>query len=243
MVIIMRKILSLCLVVVLSFSLTGCISRYFFKQRPDNSTQPDDYVSSEVSNFADTSQKTESVEETPVKPVVPVIETVTVPDVYNFTATTAQNELYSAGLTPTIVYENSNNVPANYVIRTYPARSVTVKKGSAVTIYVSKGLAGLNTTISHSYDGMLAAKLKLSPDFTFEMTANLYEGYGTITGTYTINADKTLTCVVKDKDFWGFIGDDLSGFKLTPQGNGSYVIKFDNVEYVGALPDNSVLTK
>lgn len=67
----------------------------------------------------------------------------------------------------------------------------------------------------HSYllENDMYAKITFYPDGTFSMVANLYEGLGAVSGTYTV-LDDHLECQVGYRDFGGFIGDDVNEFSM-----------------------------
>lgn len=67
----------------------------------------------------------------------------------------------------------------------------------------------------HSYllENDMYAKITFYPDGTFSMVANLYEGLGAVSGTYTV-LDDHLECQVGFRDFGGFIGDDVDEFSM-----------------------------
>lgn len=67
----------------------------------------------------------------------------------------------------------------------------------------------------HSYllENDMYAKITFYPDGTFSMVANLYEGLGAVSGTYTV-LDDHLECQVGHRDFGGFIGDDVNEFSM-----------------------------
>lgn len=67
----------------------------------------------------------------------------------------------------------------------------------------------------HSYllENDMYAKITFYPDGTFSMVANLYEGLGAVSGTYTV-LDDHLECQVGYRDFGGFIGDDVDEFSM-----------------------------
>ena len=73
-------------------------------------------------------------------------EKVSVPDVTsNVTEANARQMISNAGLSPVSQYENSDTVPAGYVIRCSPGVGSSVSKGTTVTIVVSRGPAGGST--------------------------------------------------------------------------------------------------
>lgn len=67
----------------------------------------------------------------------------------------------------------------------------------------------------HSYllENDMYAKITFCPDGKFSMVANLYEGLGAVSGTYTV-LDDHLECQVGFRDFGGFIGDDVDEFSM-----------------------------
>lgn len=67
----------------------------------------------------------------------------------------------------------------------------------------------------HSYllENDMYAKITFYPDGKFSMVANLYEGLGAVSGTYTV-LDDHLECQVGFRDFGGFIGDDVDEFSM-----------------------------
>ena len=85
----------------------------------------------------------------------------------------------------------------------------------------------------HSYirENDMYAGITFYPDGTFSMVANLYEGLGTVTGTYTVLDDR-LSCQVEYRDFGGFIGEDVQEFDMIFAG--------DNLQYSGAQIGTSV---
>ena len=75
-------------------------------------------------------------------------EEVTINDVAGLTITQAKTSLEIQGLVVTDVkYESSDTVTADVVIRSDPAAGTSVKKGSSVVIYVSKGKDVKTTTM------------------------------------------------------------------------------------------------
>ena len=82
------------------------------------------------------------------------------------------------------------------------------------------------------YDGALAPDgyptLTLNKDYTFRFVANLLEGMGNITGSYTIYED-IIHCYVSYRDFMGFTGDTLT--ELVFRVNGSELIYMS--DYLG----------
>lgn len=87
-----------------------------------------------------------------------------------------------------------------------------------------------------------AGSIVLKPDFTFEMSVNLYEGFGNLKGTYEKGEYGVITFNVTEKDFSGFAGDTVQAFELQPSGDG-YKICFLDVEFIGALNEGAVFTK
>ncbi len=98
-----------------------------------------------------------------------------------------------------------------------------------------------------SYDdyGILLASITFVNESQFEMTVNLYEGWGTVKGDYSLvgegNSVNRIMCTVTDVNFRGFIGDNITGFMITPHGMGKYRIKLDNTDYLGALPTQAFM--
>lgn len=69
-------------------------------------------------------------------------EKVNVPAVTNISEANARQMVSNAGLTPASQYENSDTVPAGYVIRCSPGEGSSVSKGTTVTLIISKGPSG-----------------------------------------------------------------------------------------------------
>ena len=98
-----------------------------------------------------------------------------------------------------------------------------------------------------TYDdyGILLASITFVSESQFEMTVNLYEGWGTVKGNYSLvgegNSVNRIMCTVTDVNFSGFIGDNVSGFMITPHGMGKYRIKLNNTDYLGALPTQAFM--
>jgi len=69
------------------------------------------------------------------------LETMTLPDLSNQNYRNAQIQLTQLGLNfaPEVVYEDNEEITADFVIRTEPAYGSTVKKGDYITLIVSKG--------------------------------------------------------------------------------------------------------
>ncbi|MGH3320266.1 MAG: Stk1 family PASTA domain-containing Ser/Thr kinase [Streptosporangiaceae bacterium] len=72
---------------------------------------------------------------------LPAFSKVSVPNVVGKTRGAAQQQMTDAGLDPRTVFRNSKQVDQNHVIRTDPAAGTEVGKNSAVTMFVSKGVA------------------------------------------------------------------------------------------------------
>lgn len=66
------------------------------------------------------------------------IKMVSVPDVYTLEYKVAQNQLLNEGFTPVVKWI-SDNLTADYVVRTSPGKNELVSPGSTVTIFVSMG--------------------------------------------------------------------------------------------------------
>lgn len=56
-------------------------------------------------------------------------------------------------------------------------------------------------------------RIEVFSDGTFIMTVNLYEGMGTVKGEYEQDGDM-LYCTVTERDFSGFLGDDVDYFEF-----------------------------
>jgi hypothetical protein len=98
---------------------------------------------------------------------------------------------------------------------------------------------GLDITLNAPNDDYEVATIMLSPDFTFEMTVNLLEGFGRVDGTYTIK-NGIITCnLVNKNDLTGFTGQELETFNLEPQDAHSYVIMMGEIEGIGALKNET----
>lgn len=93
------------------------------------------------------------------------------------------------------------------------------------------------------YAGKDDVTIELFPDYTFKMKINLYEGFGNCTGTYVTSSNGLISCTINRKDFYGFIGDELEKFSLTPLGNQKYQIDLMGVEYLGMLFDGDMFIK
>ena len=74
-------------------------------------------------------------------------ESVLVDDVTGKSQTDAYNAIKNQGLVPAVEAVNDEQTAANYVIKTSPAAGEAVKKGSTVTIYVSKGTSKVDVTV------------------------------------------------------------------------------------------------
>ncbi len=72
---------------------------------------------------------------------------------------------------------------------------------------------------------------------TFTFTVNLLEGYGTITGTYTINGNDVI-CRVEDQDFMGFTGDHITTYYFRILGNGN--LQYANNENISMVDNTRV---
>lgn len=77
-------------------------------------------------------------------------DSATVPDLTNVTSKTAQDQLKAAGLSMKEVTEYSSNVPEGQVIRADQTAGAKVKKGTTVTVYVSKGVDPKDATKDES---------------------------------------------------------------------------------------------
>ena len=97
-------------------------------------------------------------------------------------------------------------------------------------------------SIDKAYNDGDSAKLLLLEDMQFVLIVNLYEGYGTITGVCEEGDDGVLDCRVLFKNYDGFSGDELDGFKLIPTDEGGYTIELNNVGSVVALENGDVFT-
>jgi eukaryotic-like serine/threonine-protein kinase len=76
----------------------------------------------------------------------PPVVMVTVPDVRNQTQATAESQITSQGLNPSVSFGNSPTVPSGSVISQSPAPGASVPRGSAVGIVVSQGPGTPTTT-------------------------------------------------------------------------------------------------
>ena len=77
-----------------------------------------------------------------------------------------------------------------------------------------KTLTGTYKDASGSYSPRYTPYIRFSRNGTFTFRVNLYEGMGTIKGTYK-RSGSSITCRVKSRDFNGFTGDKVKSFKLT----------------------------
>ncbi len=66
------------------------------------------------------------------------VKMVSVPDVYGFEYQVAQNQLKNEGFNP-VIKKITDDLPLNYVVKTYPEKNELVAPGSTVTIFVSMG--------------------------------------------------------------------------------------------------------
>lgn len=98
-------------------------------------------------------------------------------------------------------------------------------------------------TLSHYEDGTMCGELAIYSDNTFEMTANLYEGYGKLTGTYFAQQDNTLNLTVSSKDFSGFAGDNLVYFDLVCTDGEHYTLVMLEAERLGMLENGDIFTR
>lgn len=90
----------------------------------------------------------------------------------------------------------------------------------------------------YNYDGeTLAAEIAFYSDNTFEMKVNLFEGWGTLTGTYFAEYNNDLTCTVEHTDFSGFHGDNLKNFVLVYTEDENYTVLLEEVDWLGMLDD------
>lgn len=71
----------------------------------------------------------------------------------------------------------------------------------------------------------------------FDMTVNLCQGVGTISGKYSYE-DNYIVCNVKKIDFSGFLGDNISEFKFKISDNKSVVY---NGHDIGCGPSNDMI--
>lgn len=100
------------------------------------------------------------------------------------------------------------------------------------------------TLVCPMEDSMYAAgSIVLKPDFTFEMSVNLYEGFGNIKGTYEYADYGVITFNVTEKNFSGFVGDTVQAFELQPSGTDKYTIAISDVYGIGAVHNGAVFTK
>ncbi len=79
------------------------------------------------------------------------VQSITVPNIVNATAQSAQNDVLAADLVPVVKNEFSNEIGMGLVIRQEPAPGTEVKEGQTVTIFVS---AGPDLTVMPSVIGM-----------------------------------------------------------------------------------------
>ncbi len=89
-------------------------------------------------------------------------------------------------------------------------------------------------------EGYKTAKFTVIGENEFLMVVNLLEGYGNITGSYIVTEEGSYVCTVEDKDFSGFVGDEISGFTLKPINEDKYIINLHNVDYIGDLSDGCI---
>jgi len=83
----------------------------------------------------------------------------------------------------------------------------------------------------------LAGKITFYDDNSFVMVANLFEGWGTLTGSYRFESPGTFYCTVSGKNFSGFTGDSLQAFSLSVMSEGAYVIALDGADFLGMVDD------
>ena len=146
------------------------------------------------------------------------------------------------GLIPVVEVVANENVPKGHVIKTEPAKNTVVNPETVVTVYISDGIVGLSKTISCYEDSIMLGQLELKSDFKFKLTVNLYEGFGEVEGTYSIGADKSVNCTVSSRNFGGFSGDDVDSFTFFPLADGSYRLRINDGDYLGALMQNYIFS-
>jgi len=67
---------------------------------------------------------------------------------------------------------------------------------------------------AESHPDEYAPVLTLNEDGTYHFLVNLLEGMGSVTGTYEVHGG-VIECTVASKDFWGFLGDDITSFEFS----------------------------
>lgn len=87
-----------------------------------------------------------------------------------------------------------------------------------------------------SYDEFTT--LTLNSDNTFKMKVNLCEGIGEIKGTY-VKDNQAITLNIKDKDFFGFVGDDITTMNLNIRSDGNLKIN----DQIGCMFEESIFVK
>ncbi len=85
--------------------------------------------------------------------------------------------------------------------------------------------------------GSSEPRIEIKSGNAFTMTANLYEGFGTLTGTYTLSGS-TATFTVNARNFSGVTGDDVNSFTATV--SGSSLIYHGS--WIGITSDGDVFT-
>ena len=98
-------------------------------------------------------------------------------------------------------------------------------------------------TLSYYEYETMCGEIAIYSDNTFEMTVNLYEGYGKLTGTYFAQQDNTLNLTVSSKDFSGFAGDNLVHFDLVCTGSEQYTLVMLEAERLGMLENGDIFTR
>lgn len=92
------------------------------------------------------------------------------------------------------------------------------------------GTGHISATLTQDYEGTTVEeympKIWLYPDGRFRFRVNQLEGMGIETGEYTVYAYQgTIYCIdfeITDRDFSGFVGDDLEGFWLQRSTDGMF---------------------
>lgn len=106
---------------------------------------------------------------------------------------------------------------------------VETEESGTVSSSTTETASSSSSTFSGTYydssmSGDFQPYITFNSDGTYTMSVNVYEGMGESKGTF-VNSNSTITCTVSSINFGGFIGDEITVFTFTIDG--------DNLVYQG----------